>query len=60
MNSIVNERSASTEEELFDFMDGSFCKQHAIFKNSCSIQILGYYDDAEIVNPIGVHTKKTY
>ncbi len=40
-----------------DFSDGSYCKQHELFRLT-SLRILAYYDDIEIVNPIGVHTKK--
>ena len=42
-----------------DFCDGSFFKAHPLF--SCdphALQIVGYYDDVEIVNPLGSYVKK--
>jgi len=43
---------------MVDFHDGRYCKTHAIFGNDSNIRILSYFDDVEVVNPIGVHTKK--
>lgn len=47
----------STPSSMTDFVDGSYCRQHRLFSKQ-SIQISGYYDDIEVVNPIGVHTRK--
>lgn len=43
---------------LRDFCDGSVIGKHGLF--SChvnALQILLYYDDVEVVNPIGSHRK---
>lgn len=45
-------------DDMIDFEDGLFCRQHPVFNVSSNIRILGYFDDVEVVNPIGVHTKK--
>lgn len=42
---------------MSDFEDDQFCKNDPVFRGN-SLRILGYYDDIEVVNPIGVHTKK--
>lgn len=39
---------------MYDFKDGSFCTQHHLFREHC-IQILAYFDDIEVTNPIGAH-----
>jgi hypothetical protein len=54
----VCQRTSSVDiGEMFDFEDGSFCKSHRLFSQKESLKILGYFDDAEVVNPIGVRTK---
>jgi len=47
-----------THDVMVDFHDGYYCKTHAVFGNDSNIRILSYFDDVEVVNPIGVHTKK--
>lgn len=45
---------------LRDFCDGSIFKSHPLF--SCdpfALQVVGYYDDLEIVNTLGSFVKKT-
>ena len=42
---------------MTDFKDGKFCQSDSVLRTS-ALQILGYYDDIEVVNPIGAHTKK--
>jgi hypothetical protein len=42
---------------MFDFDDGKYCKTHAVF-STFSLRVGIYTDDVEIVNPIGVATKK--
>lgn len=45
--------------KLGDYCDGSIYKHHDLFKsNPNAIQIMLYYDDVEVVNPIGSRTKK--
>ena len=44
---------------LEDFCDGSVFKQHELFSSdSEALQIVGYYDELEITNPIGAYVKK--
>ena len=39
-----------------DFCDGSLFKTHALFKKDpLALQIITYYDDVEICNPLGSH-----
>ena len=43
-----------------DFSDGSFYQNHSVFKaniNSC-LQIIAYYDELELCNPLGTNVKK--
>lgn len=44
----------SENGELRDFCDGSVFKSHPLFSTSPhALQIIGYYDELEVVNPIG-------
>ena len=44
---------------LGDFCDGSAFKEHPIFSvDPHALQIVGYYDELEVVNPIGSYIKK--
>lgn len=39
--------------------DGSFFKTHPVFKsNNAAVQIVAYYDEVELCNPLGSNTKK--
>ena len=41
---------------LDDYCDGNNFKKHALFSsNKQALQIFLYYDDVEVVNPIGSH-----
>lgn len=43
---------------LRDFCDGSAFRHHSLFGSyQNSLQIFLYYDDVEVVNPIGSHRK---
>ena len=43
---------------LKDYCDGLVLKQHLLFSlYNNALQILLYYDDVEVVNPIGSHRK---
>ena len=45
--------------KLEDFCDGSVFKQHELFSsNPEALQIVGYYDELEITNPIGAYVKR--
>ena len=47
-----------SDGKLEDFCDGELVKNHPIFsENPCALQIVAYYDELEICNPLGTHTK---
>ena len=42
-----------------DFCDGSVFKNHPLFsKDPYALQIIGYFDELEVCNPLGSHVKK--
>ena len=42
-----------------DFCDGSVFKSHPLFsKDPHALQIIGYFDELEVCNPLGSHVKK--
>ena len=44
-----------------DFCDGSVYKKHSLFSSDsdvCSLEIMAYYDDVEVCNPLGSRAKK--
>jgi len=44
---------------IVDFCDGDVCANHPLFsRDPIAIQILLYYDDVEVVNPLGFKTSK--
>ena len=43
---------------MTDFRHGQYCKNDPVLQQAYALKILGYYDDIEVVNPIGAHTKK--
>ena len=44
---------------LTDFCDGTLFINHPLFSNNKeALQIVAYYDDLEVVNPLGSYTKK--
>lgn len=44
---------------LGDFCDGSVYKNHALFTADIqTLEIIAYYDDAEVCNPLGSRAKK--
>lgn len=45
--------STAISGTLSDFCDGINFRSHPLFVNSNSLQILLYYDDLEIFNPLG-------
>ncbi|XP_028418541.1 uncharacterized protein LOC114543958 [Dendronephthya gigantea] len=48
----------SCDGVLRDVMDGDFFKSHPVFSlHSDALQLLGYYDDLEIANPLGSKAK---
>ena len=56
---ILNPHPTQSENILADFCDGSLFHSHPMFStNPTALQIIAYYDELEIVNPIGSYVKK--
>lgn len=56
---ILNQRTPASHL-LADFCDGSLFKGHPLFSSERNaFQIVGYYDDLEVVNPLGSYVKKS-
>lgn len=44
---------------IADYCDGQIFQQHPLFsQDPCALQIILYYDDVEVVNPLGSKTSK--
>ena len=57
----VDQSSKRVHQDGFieDFCDGSRFKTHPLFSEDPSaLQIIAYYDELEVCNPLGSHTKK--
>ncbi len=55
----MNPHSQSSSDLLGDFCDGSLFKAHDLFSSDpFALQVIPYYDELEIVNPIGTYVKK--
>lgn len=49
----------SSDGRLRDVCDGDYCKRHVLFgQDSTAIQVIAYYDDIEVANPLGSKRKK--
>ena len=49
----------SNSQTLNDFCDGESFRTHPLFKEDLyALQIVAYYDELEVVNPIGTYVKK--
>lgn len=47
-----------SDDLIGDFCDAEACKSHPLFsRDPQALQILLYYDDLEVANPLGSHTK---
>ncbi len=58
VSEVENSHFSSTSL-MCDFCDGSQFKEHELFSsNPKALQIIAYYDELEIVNPIGTYVKK--
>ena len=58
MSEVENPHLSSTSL-ICDFCDGSMFKEHELFSSyQNALQIIAYYDELEIVNPIGTYVKK--
>lgn len=48
-----------SDGKIEDFCDGSLFREHPIFsKDPYALQILAYYDEVEMCNPLGAHVKR--
>lgn len=44
---------------IADYCDGQVFRQHPLFsRDPCALQIILYYDEVEVVNPLGSKTSK--
>lgn len=59
MLSEVENPHHSDDENLRDVADGDFCRHHhPIFsQDRRALQVIGYYDDLEVANPLGSKAK---
>lgn len=56
---LTNPHQSNCDSELYDFCDGSFYKSHPLFgKNNIAIEVVAYYDELEVVNPLGSYVKR--
>ena len=56
---ILNPHTNLDNEFLFDFCDASLFKTHPLFSIDVNaLQIVAYYDELEVVNPIGSYVKR--
>ena len=56
---VLNPHISSSKHILTDFCDGKVFKGHPLFSiDNRALQIVGYYDDLEVVNPLGSYIKK--
>ena len=47
------------DDKLEDFCDGELFVNHPVFSTDpYAIQIIAYFDELEVCNPLGTHTKK--
>ena len=57
--SFVMNPTKTHEGILKDFCDGEFCKDNILFSNNrISLKLYLFFDEFEVVNPIGAHRKK--
>ena len=56
---VLNPHGNSDDDRLGDFCDGSLFKSHPLFSSDPhALQVVAYYDEIEVVNPIGSFIKK--
>lgn len=56
---VMNPHAQVSDDYLGDFCDGTSFKTHPLFSSDpFALQVIGYYDELEIVNPIGSYIKK--
>ena len=55
----ILEGHVRTDGLMADYCDGDAYKEHPLFsQDPTALQILLFYDDMEVVNPLGSYTKK--
>ena len=56
---ILNPHANHSGDPLGDFCDGTLCRSHPMFSSDpYALQVVAYYDELEVVNPIGSYVKK--
>lgn len=52
-------QNKSLDGKIYDYCDSEAFKKHPLFSRvPTALQIMLYYDDVEVVNPLGSKTKK--
>ena len=55
----IGNHSATNDNIFRDYCDASHFKEHELYSQSpCSLQIILYYDEVELCNPLGSCRKK--
>ena len=55
----VRNSHISSDGIIIDVCDGNHCKSHELFRqDDRALQVIAYYDDVEVVNPLGSKRKK--
>ena len=56
---VLNPHEQCSDDYLGDFCDGALFKSHSMFgSDPFALQVIAYYDELEVVNPIGSYVKK--
>ena len=56
---VMNPHFSNADDEIHDFCDGLHFKNHPLFSSDpTSLQIIAYYDELEVVNPLGSYVIK--
>ena len=56
---VLNPHISTSSSVLGDFCDGTLYQSHPLFSiDPYALQIIGYYDELEVVNPLGSYVKK--
>lgn len=51
---VLNPHNSNVDEQLHDFCDGTIFHSHPLFNSDpYPLQIVAYYDEIEVVNPLG-------
>ena len=56
---VLNPHNSNVDEQLHDFCDGTIFHSHPLFNSDpYALQIVAYYDEIEVVNPLGSYVRK--